>query len=342
MLTTENRTSELEASSRKQPESSSQDNGYQLRTTLVLHDPNTSKSPAGTALIAKQEVAQIFTFPLISPDAMNGMGIDAPDHKNSAATRTEGSPGSLSFQSPDISHTWTKVGSSPDLSQEMGSLSEDVTTIEKMTTDKSGSSAEKASESTQPSSLSDCAIPAASKEKGFPIEQCSTPPRTQPSVVIREASRAPRNLGLALKLPTKSLQSHLNRPTPLRQPHPSPDWALPPSPLERISQKQACSIPVSAYDRAREMELRRSEWKHVIYHFPVRGKESWVIDADLTESSHARLAEVARRSGEGFAFNGDMDVARVYEVLSCEHERIRGLMRAERKAAAAREKVPVR
>ncbi|EGS23385.1 uncharacterized protein CTHT_0000730 [Thermochaetoides thermophila DSM 1495] len=217
----------------------------------------------------------------------------------------------------------------------MGPVSQDVNTIGKTTTDISDSSAEKAFGSTQPSLLYDCAVPSGSNGSRFPSRQCSTSPRPQPSIVIREASQAPPNLGLALKLPIKSFQSHLNPPNSLRQPHSSPHLALPLSPLERISQKQACSIPSSAYDRALEMELRRSEWKHAIYHFPVRGKESWVIDTDLTESSHARLAEVARRSGEGFTFNGDMDVARVYEVLSCEHERIRELMRIERKAAAA-------
>lgn len=112
--------------------------------------------------------------------------------------------------------------------------------------------------------------------------------------------------------------------------------AVPDSPRERLSQLRA--TPDSAYDRARQMEARRSEWKRAVYRFPVRGGDDWVVGADLTESSHARLADVARRSADGFARNGgarDRDLAAVYRVLAAAHARIVEEMREERKAAAA-------
>jgi hypothetical protein len=95
------------------------------------------------------------------------------------------------------------------------------------------------------------------------------------------------------------------------------------------------ATPDSAYDRARQMEVRRSEWKHVVYRFPVKGSEHWVIDADLTESSHARLADVARRSSEGFEWNGDYELANIYRVLAVAHTRVMEEMRGERRGVRA-------
>jgi hypothetical protein len=83
------------------------------------------------------------------------------------------------------------------------------------------------------------------------------------------------------------------------------------------------------------MELRRSEWKNVVYRFPVKGKDDWVIDADLTESSHARLADVARRSSEGFEYNGDYELANIYRVLATAHTRLMEEMREERRGVVA-------
>ncbi|KAG7294643.1 hypothetical protein NEMBOFW57_004720 [Staphylotrichum longicolle] len=111
------------------------------------------------------------------------------------------------------------------------------------------------------------------------------------------------------------------------------NWTVPDSPLERLSQLRA--TPDSAYDRARQMEVRRSEWKHVVYRFPVKGKEHWVIDADLTESSHARLADVARRSSEGFEWNGDYELANIYRVLAVAHTKAMEEMRGERRGVRA-------
>jgi hypothetical protein len=108
---------------------------------------------------------------------------------------------------------------------------------------------------------------------------------------------------------------------------------VPDSPLERLSQLRATSD--SAYDRARQMEVRRSEWKHIVYRFPVKGREHWVIDADLTESSHARLADVARRSSDGFEWNGDYELANIYRVLAVAHARVMEEMRGERRKVAA-------
>ncbi|KAK3937825.1 hypothetical protein QBC46DRAFT_356337 [Diplogelasinospora grovesii] len=97
---------------------------------------------------------------------------------------------------------------------------------------------------------------------------------------------------------------------------------------DRVSQLRA--TPDSAYDRARSMELHRSEWKRVVYRFPVKGKAHWVVDADLTESSHARLSDVARRSAEGFESSGEYELANIYRVLCKVHRRLMEEMRAER------------
>ncbi|KAK3386660.1 hypothetical protein B0H63DRAFT_139446 [Podospora didyma] len=109
------------------------------------------------------------------------------------------------------------------------------------------------------------------------------------------------------------------------------DWAIPDSPRERLSQVRA--TPDSAYDRARNMEIHRSEWKHVVYRFPVKGKGHWVVDCDLTESSHARLSDVARRSSDGFEWNGDYELANIYRVLSLVHKKLMEEMRVERQKA---------
>ncbi|KAK4460138.1 hypothetical protein QBC42DRAFT_348275 [Cladorrhinum samala] len=106
------------------------------------------------------------------------------------------------------------------------------------------------------------------------------------------------------------------------------NWTVPDSPFERLSQLRATRD--SAYDRALEMEIRRSEWKHVVYRFPVKGKGHRVIENDLTESSHARLADVARRSSEGFEGNGEYELADIYRVLSMAHLQLMGEMRVER------------
>ncbi|KAK4221881.1 hypothetical protein QBC38DRAFT_428346 [Podospora fimiseda] len=122
------------------------------------------------------------------------------------------------------------------------------------------------------------------------------------------------------------------RPAPLSPSFLAPpidtNWTVPDSPLERLSQLRATRD--SAYDRAREMEIRRSEWKHVVYRFPVKGAEHRIIDCDLTESSHARLADVARRSSEGFEWNGEVEYAEIYRVLYLGHLKVMGEMRMER------------
>ncbi|KAK3983969.1 hypothetical protein QBC44DRAFT_302226 [Cladorrhinum sp. PSN332] len=133
----------------------------------------------------------------------------------------------------------------------------------------------------------------------------------------------------------RNLKSHHHRPAPLPLLSPShlappidTNWTVPDSPLERLSQLRATRD--SAYDRAREMEIRRSEWKHVVYRFPVKGAEHRIVDCDLTESSHARLADVARRSSEGFEWNGEVEYAEIYRVLCEAHLVLMGEMRIER------------
>jgi hypothetical protein len=170
-------------------------------------------------------------------------------------------------------------------------------------------------------------------------------PAIPPLSAARNLNSKPKpNLGLALHLEHSNTNPNLLAPTTpggrsgtrnAKSPSaggPS-SWALPDSPLERLSQLRATSD--SAYDRARQMEVRRSEWKHVVYRFPVKGSEHWVIDADLTESSHARLADVARRSSDGFEWNGDYELANIYRVLAVAHARVMEEMRGERRKVAA-------
>jgi hypothetical protein len=141
------------------------------------------------------------------------------------------------------------------------------------------------------------------------------------------AQKQVENLGLALQLQTIE-PSLLSVP----QAQPSAKWTVPDSPRERLSQLRA--TPDSAYDRARQMEVRRSEWKRAVYRFPVKGKSHWIIDVDLTESSHARLADVARRSSEGFEWNGDYELANIYNVLAVAHAKLVEEMRDERRLMA--------
>ncbi|KAL2017243.1 hypothetical protein VTK56DRAFT_2402 [Thermocarpiscus australiensis] len=274
--------------------------------------------------------------------------------------------GSLVYNSPPMSGVGTKVGSSPIMSPEAGSSRQSpqpASSGKEHTTFPSSSSAEKDSPPTKASSPCD-SPPDLTYSK--PTEAGPGGPKRQPPAVPpRSSGRGVRNttgvttpnhkqenLGLALQLET--INPAFLHPTttsaagPLvDNPKTSPllhhhhhhqqqqQWTVPDSPAERLSQRRA--TPDSAYDRARQMELRRSEWKRAVYRFPVRGRGHWAIDADLTESSHARLAEVARRSSEGFKWNGDYELANVYRVLAEAHGRLVEEMRAGRRAGGGRE-----
>lgn len=163
-----------------------------------------------------------------------------------------------------------------------------------------------------------------------------SPPPTSKLDPVRPAPAVP-------EIPPLSSLRILNKPSSSSSPKPAPlqvlspthlappidtNWTVPDSPFERLSQLRATRD--SAYDRALEMEIRRSEWKHVVYRFPVKGKGHRVIENDLTESSHARLADVARRSSEGFEGNGEYELADIYRVLSMAHLQLMGEMRVER------------
>ncbi|KAK3315583.1 hypothetical protein B0H66DRAFT_594119 [Apodospora peruviana] len=115
---------------------------------------------------------------------------------------------------------------------------------------------------------------------------------------------------------------------------PKSAWKVPDSPFERLSQIRATAD--SAYDRAREMEVHRSGWKARQYKETLRGKDHWVIDCDLTESSHGRLADVARRSAEGFETTGEAELANIYRVLAVVHAKFVEEMRGARLNAGGR------
>jgi hypothetical protein len=263
----------------------------------------------------------------------------------------------------------TKVGSSPIMSTEAGSARQSPqpgssakdTNEQTTTAPHSRLTSERQSPSTKASSVYD-SPPAITHDKpeseaGAGEQQTQAPeipPRSQARNLLSPTETAkPATLGLALHLAndnnnnaepnTKPNPNNLLAPPtaphlhpghhPQKSPGLSAHWTVPDSPLERLSQLRA--TPDSAYDRARQMEVRRSEWKHVVYRFPVKGASHWVIDADLTESSHARLADVARRSSEGFEWNGDYELANIYRVLAVAHGKVMEEMREERRGVRA-------
>lgn len=310
----------------------------------------------------KPDSPPMFISPLMSPES-GALGIDGI-----LASQVMGTPGSLLYNSPPLSgENNAKMSSSPVMpagstpakqSPEPASSSskEDTASASRFTGDKQNQP------STKPSSIDNDCPPLVVEQKPEPdpdelAEAPELPPRSHTRHGFasgRGNQLPPPNLGLALDLSNgndrdRGLLAPPPNPvsprSPLRLPLPrSPaagddsgkktartgsSWAVPESPLERLSQVRA--TPDSAYDRARQMELRRSEWKHVVYRFPVRGADDWVVDADLTESSHARLAEVARRSCDGFEWNGDHELANIYRVLADAHTRLMEQMRAERR-----------
>ncbi|KAK4234275.1 hypothetical protein C8A03DRAFT_37965 [Achaetomium macrosporum] len=310
---------------------------------------NPYQSPPMSGFTMKPESPPMFTSPLMSPESGDLGG--SPNPQGSAAQRSMATPGSLVYNSPPLSSRATKIGSSPIMSTEPNSARQSPHAessskdSKEQTTSSSRSPGEKRSPSTKASSIHDGA-PAITCDKpadaGTTHQTQLQPPEIPPLSASRASlSPKPQNLGLALQLqPTPPPDPNLLAPPPPENPLISPssgggaggDWTVPDSPFERLSQLRA--TPDSAYDRARQMELRRSEWKHVVYRFPVRGKDHWVIDADLTESSHARLADVARRSSEGFEWNGDYELANIYRVLAAAHTRVMEEMRAERRGVA--------
>ncbi|KAH6622566.1 hypothetical protein F5144DRAFT_333569 [Chaetomium tenue] len=331
-------------------------------------------SPMSGHTVKKPDSPPMFTSPLMSPESGGGLmspqesgvlGIDGILNANMAT------PGSLIYNSPPMSQGRnTKVGSSPVMSTEAGSAHQSPempSSSKENTTSASRSTGDKPNTSTKASSVYDSppAIVENKPEGDHPTDaqqEATAPPAIPPLSAARNttstSAKQARNLGLALHLspnpnnntttnPTTINPALLTIPNP-KSPHsprtpgnatnPNPSanntpWLVPDSPLERLSQLRA--TPDSAYDRARQMEVRRSEWKHVVYRFPVKGAEHWVIDADLTESSHARLADVARRSSEGFEWNGDYELANIYRVLAVAHTRVMEEMRGERRGVRA-------
>ncbi|KAK4131626.1 hypothetical protein BT67DRAFT_485148, partial [Trichocladium antarcticum] len=307
---------------------------------------NPYQSPAMSGCTVKPETPPMFGSPLMSPDSGMASG-SSPDPQGSASRRSMATPRSLSHNnSPDMTGGETKAGASPVMSAETGSArpspqpetsgnGQATITSASRTEAASRASADKTDPSTKPSSLSNSSPRAITHHKPETPrqqthhEQAQRPPPIPPLSSARNLGNRPpptANVGLALTI--DPAHGHLLGP-PTTTPNDksaaaaaaaAASWTAPDSPAERLSQMRATAD--SAYDRARQMEVRRSEWKHVVYRFAVRGGTHWVIDADLTESSHARLAEVARRSSEGFAFNGDGELAGIYRVLAGAHARV--------------------
>ncbi|KAK3897116.1 hypothetical protein C8A05DRAFT_20055 [Staphylotrichum tortipilum] len=305
---------------------------------------NPYQSPAMSGHTIQPASPPMFTSPLMSPES-GALGANgSPNLQDSIAQRSIATPGSLGYNSPPMSGRGTKVGSSPDMSTSAGQSQHPAQSSSKeKNTSASRSTGDRRSPSTKASSVYD-SPPAIEEPKPEPTTITTQPPSIPPLSAARRLHTKSPNLGLALQLSPvphagTSTPSHLlppaaALPTPhgtnfLHPPKSPLNWTVPDSPLDRLSQLRA--TPDSAYDRARQMEVRRSEWKHVVYRFPVHGASDWVIDADLTESSHARLADVARRSSEGFEWNGDYELAGVYRVLAAAHGRVVEEMRGERR-----------
>ncbi len=297
---------------------------------------NPYQSPAMSGQTIKPESPPMFTSPLMSPES-GVLGADgSPNLQGSTGQRSMATPESLAYNSPPMSGRGAKAGSSPVLSPEAGSARQSPqpqSSSKEHTTSASRSTGDKRSPSTKASSVYGTA-PLIVEVKPTANTNDPQPPKIPSLSPARGLSKAP-NLGLALHLDTTTTTNpNLLAPPGPRTPNPkSPsqgNWTVPDSPLERLSQIRA--TPDSAYDRARQMEVRRSEWKHVVYRFPVKGKEHWVIDADLTESSHARLSDVAMKSSQGFEWNGDYELANIYRVLAVAHGKVMEEMRGERRA----------
>ena len=308
---------------------------------------NPYQSPAMSGRTIKPDSPPMFTSPLMSPESGVLRADGSPNPQSSAGQRSMATPESLAYNSPPMSGPATKAGSSPILSPEAGSAHQSPepgqpSSSKEHTTLASRSTGDKRSPSTKASSVYDTApavvetkAPAAAAATDVPNNNNANP-QQPPEIPSLSPARGlkPPNLGLALNLdPNPNFLApppHTPRPN---SPNGAAHWTVPDSPLERLSQLRA--TPDSAYDRARQMEMRRSEWKHVVYRFPVAGKSHWVIDADLTESSHARLADVARRSSEGFEWNGDYELANIYRVLAVAHGKVMEEMRGVRRGVRA-------
>ncbi|KAK4097075.1 hypothetical protein N658DRAFT_434779 [Parathielavia hyrcaniae] len=330
-------------------------------------DVNPHQSPSMSGVTVKPDSPPMFTSPLMSPDSGALAADGSPNMQGSAGQHSMGTPESLAYNSPPMSGSNQQAGlASIIMSPEAGSAGQSPpqqSSTRENTTAASRSTGKKSPPSTKASSVYDndnLAVMVTAQDKAQPGPSPDTtashhqqtpelPPLSaaralkSPATTVTPTTK-PATLGLALHLhPTNPNPSPNPNTNFLAPPHPltpypqapnSPlNWTVPDSPLDRLSQLRA--TPDSAYDRARQMEVRRSEWKHVVYRFPVAGAADWVVDADLTESSHARLADVARRSSEGFAWNGDYELANVYRVLSAAHGRVMEEMRGERRGGAA-------
>ncbi|KAK4198139.1 hypothetical protein QBC40DRAFT_230743 [Triangularia verruculosa] len=276
--------------------------------------------------MVKTPPTTMFGSPLMSPEQKQGPSLSLVYHSppmssrninhNLDSTAANSTPALGGVLSPNLSDENGQAGkSSPNMAS---------TTNDNPTTARNTSRSASPQQSTKASSVYD--TPPTSQEK----KESTLPPPIPPLSASRPAPARPynlnltkANLGLALQLNGSHHDSNLLAP-PI-----DPNWALnPDSPMERASQMRA--TPDSAYDRARQMEIRRSEWKHIVYRFPVKGSGHWVIDCDLTESSHARLSDVANRSSEGFEWNGDYELANIYRVLALAHRKVGEEMRGER------------
>ncbi|KAK4174653.1 hypothetical protein QBC36DRAFT_356729 [Triangularia setosa] len=276
----------------------------------------------------------MFGSPLMSPDQNQGPSLSMVYHSPPMSSRNIND----NLNSTAAGNSTPALGGilSPNLSDENGQAGKSspnmasTTTNDNPTTARNTSRSASPQQSTKASSVYD--IPPTTSQEKKKVSTTTLPPPIPPLSASRPAPARPynlnltkANLGLALQINGSTTHHDSN----LLAPPIDPNWALnPDSPMERASQMRA--TPDSAYDRARQMEIRRSEWKHIVYRFPVKGSGHWVIDCDLTESSHARLSDVANRSSEGFEWNGDYELANIYRVLALAHRKVGEEMRAER------------
>ncbi|KAK0736483.1 hypothetical protein B0T21DRAFT_411664 [Apiosordaria backusii] len=297
----------------------------QLVAMAYQSPPLSQAAGEKTDAMMKTPPTTMFGSLLMSPDQNQGPSLSMVYHSppmssrnindNLNSTAANSTPALGGILSPNLSDENGRAGkSSPNMAS---------TTNDNPTTARNTSRSASPQQSTKASSVYD--TPPTSQEK----KESTLPPPIPPLSASRPAPARPYNLNLTKANLGLALQLNSTHDSNLLAPPIDPNWALnPDSPMERASQMRA--TPDSAYDRARQMEIRRSEWKHIVYRFPVKGSGHWVIDCDLTESSHARLSDVANRSSEGFEWNGDYELANIYRVLALAHRKVGEEMRTER------------
>ncbi|KAK4667619.1 hypothetical protein QC763_311190 [Podospora pseudopauciseta] len=316
------------ATLKRTPQLPTEEQINQLIAMAYQNPPLSERAGDKMDAMVKTPPTTMFGSPMMSPEQNQGPSLSMVYHSppmssrnindnlnSTGANSTPAIGGILSPNPSDDNHHPGK--SSPNMAS---------TTNDNPTTARNTSRSASPQQSTKASSVYDAPD---DKKEAQPTTTTQLPPPIPPLSASRPAPSRPYNLSLTKANLGLALQLNPAQDSNLLAPPIDPNWALnPDSPMERASQMRA--TPDSAYDRARQMEIRRSEWKHIVYRFPVKGSGHWVIDCDLTESSHARLSDVAGRSSEGFEWNGDYELANIYRVLAQAHRKVGEEMRMER------------